>query len=87
MCRKFLGSPKQVTNKFRPDSIAAGESTFQVGEKADSMTKSTDPDEESQTIEPGKRQPMTKADLLNIRESHVDLDEIVRRARKQNSNS
>ncbi len=83
----YLWRKKQATNKVRPDSIAAGESTFQVSEKVDAMTKSTDPAEEGQTIEPGKRQPMTKADLLNIRESHVDLDEIVRRARKQNSNS
>jgi len=77
----YLWRKKQATNKVRPGSIAAGESTFLVGEKADAMTKSTDPDEESQTIEPGKRQPMTKADLKKIREGHVDLEAIVRQAR------
>jgi hypothetical protein len=55
-------------------------------QKSDAMTKSTNP-AEGQTIEAGGRQPMTKADLLNIRESHIDLEEIVRMARKQNSSS
>lgn len=82
----YLWRKKQGANKVRPGSIAAGELTFQAGEKSDAMTKSTDP-AEGQTIEAGGRQPMTKADLLNIRESHIDLEEIVRMARKRNSSS
>ncbi|HCP77230.1 MAG TPA: hypothetical protein DIU11_05695, partial [Pusillimonas sp.] len=52
----YLWRKKQGANKVRPGSIAAGGATFQVGERANAMTGSTDPAEEKQKIEPGKRQ-------------------------------
>ncbi|HCN72576.1 MAG TPA: hypothetical protein DIS96_13015 [Pusillimonas sp.] len=78
---------KGMKHNVRPAPNWANEPAFQLGYRADAKPELSHNMGESASIELGDRQSLTKADLVSIRESHVDLDEIVRMARKQNSNS